>query len=470
MGTAASELRTRTVGRYALYSEIAAGGMATVHFGRLLGGAGFSRLVAVKRLYPHLAKDPDFAAMFIDEARLASRIRHPNVVQTLDVVRDNTELLVVMEYVHGIALSALLRAAKERGQRPPFGVVAAIVIGLLHGLDAAHAAQDEAGKPLGLVHRDVSPQNVLIGADGVARVLDFGVAKAAGRVRSTPSGEIRGKIAYMAPEQLRGVGATRQSDLYSASVVLWEALTARRLFDGDTEGSIVTRIFEGRIPPPSSVSEDVPIELDAITLRGLAREPERRFFSAQEMASALEASGVAATLTEVKRWIHQVADDMLAARADQIARIERPAGEEGREPTTARLLEGPSHRPTRRPSWLVLVSLGAFAACIAVAASLLRSHAPARPSARAPRGETPSLSPSVASAVSAPSAEPMPPTSEPSAAPTSPKSRVAAPRRGIRSADKRPTKAVAPMTKSLDCDPPYTIDSLGLHHMRAECL
>src|SRR5450432_3116813 len=184
----------RVIGRYALYGKLAAGGMATVHFGRLLGPAGFSRTVAIKRLHPQFAKDPEFVAMFLDEARLAARIHHPNVIATLDVVALEGELFLVLEYVQGESFASLLRAARDRRTPVPLPVVSAVMTGVLHGLHAAHEAKNERGEPLRLVHRDVSPHNVLVGADGVPRVLDFGIAKAAGRLQTTREGHLKGKL------------------------------------------------------------------------------------------------------------------------------------------------------------------------------------------------------------------------------------------------------------------------------------
>ncbi|HEV8244207.1 MAG TPA: serine/threonine-protein kinase, partial [Polyangiaceae bacterium] len=186
----------RSIGRYTLYGEIASGGMATVHVGQLSGPEGFSRTVAIKLLHKQYAKDPNFVDMFLDEARLAARIRHPNVVSTLDVVRVEDELFVVMDYVHGESLAHLVRAASVDGGHVPPRIASAILVGALLGLHAAHEATDGKGKPLSIVHRDVSPQNILVGIDGVARVADFGVAKAASRVHTTQGGEIKGKISY----------------------------------------------------------------------------------------------------------------------------------------------------------------------------------------------------------------------------------------------------------------------------------
>jgi len=204
----------RTIGRYTLYGEIAAGGMASVHIGRLVGPVGFLRTVAIKRLHPQYAKDPSFVDMFLDEARLAARIRHPNVVSTLEIVSMEDELFLVMDYVHGESLGRLSRAAADSGTRLPPRVVSSIMVGALLGLHAAHEATNEHGQHLSIVHRDVSPQNILVGTDGVARVADFGVAKAASRVHTTRGGDVKGKISYMAPEQLLQAEIDRRTDLY----------------------------------------------------------------------------------------------------------------------------------------------------------------------------------------------------------------------------------------------------------------
>jgi serine/threonine-protein kinase len=319
------------VGRYALYDAIAAGGMATVHYGRLLGPVGFSRTVAVKRLHAQFARDPEFVSMFLDEARLAARIRHPNVVPTLDVVATGGELFLVMEYVAGESLSRLVRTAAGFGTIVPPRIVIAIMCGVLRGLHAAHEATNERGEPLGIVHRDVSPQNVLVGIDGQARVLDFGVAKAAGRLQTTRDGKLKGKLAYMAPEQLRGKAVDRRVDIFAAATVLWEALTGRRLFRGDNEGAIVTKILEGSVEPPSSmVSADEADEasrtiiksIDDIVLKGLALQVADRYETARDMAIALERVAPPAGVAEVSEWVEHFAKDILVTRAQQVAEIE----------------------------------------------------------------------------------------------------------------------------------------------------
>jgi eukaryotic-like serine/threonine-protein kinase len=328
----------RIVGRYALYGRLATGGMATVHFGRLLGPVGFSRTVAIKRLHPQYAKDPEFVAMFLDEARLAARIQHPNVVATLDVVALEEELLLVMDYIRGEAFSRLLRAARKKGLEPPVSFVAAIVSGMLHGLHAAHEVTDERGQPLRVVHRDVSPQNVLVGVDGVARLLDFGVAKAGARVQVTKDGQVKGKLSYMSPEQLTSQPVDRRADLFAAGVVLWEALTGKRLFLADDTQEIIHRIVDLPVPAPSLLNPAVPPAFDAIVERALQKNPDARYSTAREFAVALEHAVTFMSPREVGEWVEEIAGDVLELREQALAELESyssvtelspPTGERG---------------------------------------------------------------------------------------------------------------------------------------------
>jgi serine/threonine-protein kinase len=310
------------VERYAIYDEIASGGMATVHFARLLGAQGFRRTVAAKRLLPHLTRDHDFSLMLIDEARLAARIRHPNVVSTLDVVQTDSELVLVMDYVHGESLSKLVRAAKTRGETVPLPITCAILIDTLHGLHAAHEANDERGQPLGIVHRDISPQNLLVGTDGITRIADFGIAKAAGRSQTTQDGSIKGKLSYMAPEQVTHGKVSRVTDVFAASVVLWELLTGQRLFEGGNQAESLFRVMSQPIPAPSSLVPSLPRELDRIVARGLSREPEQRFPTAREMALALEDCAPQIRPSEIASWVERIAQDSLARRSLLLSAIE----------------------------------------------------------------------------------------------------------------------------------------------------
>ncbi len=312
------------VGRYAVHDEIACGGMASVHMGRLLGAVGFARTVAIKRLHRQYARDPEFVSMLLDEARLASRIRHPNVVPTLDVIALDGELFLVMEYVHGVALSRALRHAFKSGIPIPPDVVVSIVLGALHGLHAAHEATNERGEALQIVHRDVSPQNIMIGSDGLARVLDFGVAKASWRVQTTRDGQLKGKLAYMAPEQVIGDPVGPWTDVYAMAIVLWEALTNRRLFgNGDREGLLARFLHESPITPPSELVPGLPPALDQVVQGGLAHDPRNRFHSALEMAEALEASYPAATTSQVARWAQATMGEDLEQYTARMSAIER---------------------------------------------------------------------------------------------------------------------------------------------------
>jgi eukaryotic-like serine/threonine-protein kinase len=309
------------VGRYALFAEIAHGGMATVHLGRLTGPAGFSRTVAIKQLHPNFAKDPEFVAMFMDEARLAARLHHPNVVSIIDVVAIADQLLLVMEYVPGDSLAALVRAECRAGTHADIRVVVKVLCDVLSGLHAAHEARNERGMPLNMVHRDVSPQNVLVGTDGAAHLIDFGVAKASGRLQSTRDGQLKGKIAYMAPEQVRNQGVDRRTDVYSASVVLWEALAGRRLIEGD-DGAMVYEVLEREFAPPSHFNRDVPPALDAVVMRGLCRDPSKRIQTALEMGELLEQAVSPASNMQVARWVEKMAHGTLLERARLVAEVE----------------------------------------------------------------------------------------------------------------------------------------------------
>jgi eukaryotic-like serine/threonine-protein kinase len=350
---------TREVGRYALHGIIASGGMATVHFGRMVGAVGFSRTVAIKRLHAHFASDPEFVSMFLDEARLAARIRHPNVIPTLDVVATSGELFLVMEYVPGETLARLSKQVRESGRQIPHRIVGCIVSGVLHGLHAAHEAKDERGQPLCIVHRDVSPQNVHVGTDGVARVLDFGVAKAAGRIQTTREGQIKGKLAYMAPEQLRGAAIDRSCDIYAVGVMLWELVTGQRLFFGDNEGVVVARVLEGKIPAPSTVvqqgartalSERTLTQLqrlDACILRAVNADPAKRFATARDMALELEACVQPSTSSQVGDWVENNATEILAERAAKVAEIESQQSSDpmDRPSDVQKLLRGEANEP-----------------------------------------------------------------------------------------------------------------------------
>jgi serine/threonine-protein kinase len=510
-----SSTEPRYIGRYALYDEIAAGGMATVHLGRLIGPVGFSRTVAIKRLHPQFAKDPEFVAMFLDEARLAARIRHPNVVPTLDVVALDHELFLVMEYVQGESLSRITRASIKHDAATPLPLVTTIMAGVLHGLHAAHEAKTEQGEALSIVHRDVSPQNVLVGIDGVPRVLDFGVAKAAHRAHATREGQVKGKIAYMAPEQLRSDHVDRRCDVYAASVVLWEAVTRKRLYQADTDARVMAMVLFEDPPAPSTLVPGINPELERIILRGLARDRDQRYATAREMAMDLENCLPVASASAIGGWVERLAGDTLGARARRVATIESSTSlpqiqlpdapsmavaasapiapsvpVEVDEPTLtissvndaaeqaavlSRVTTGAAGQaPSRsRGLFIGLAAGGAILVAVAFLAISSAKHGPeadaevhpqhpaataevpaaatASPVVNSVAGATPS---STASAVAAA------PTARASATPSAKPSTPAVAR----------ATPVAPAQPAKNCKPPYTTDGSGIRHMKPECL
>lgn len=301
------------VGRYLLHPPIARGGMATVHAARLMAVEGVSRLVAAKRLHPHYVDDPEFVAMFLDEARIASRLHHPNAVPVLDVIVGSGEVILVQEYVHGAPLSYLFKLALASGEPVPLPITLNIMSGVLAGLHAAHEATDEAGEPLGIVHRDVSPQNVLVSVDGIPRLADFGIAKARTCTHHTRYGFLKGKLPYMAPEQIRVEPVTRAADVYAAGVLLWELVVNRRFHDGRNDVDFVRAVVSGAMPTPTEALESqgnamakrrasVSL-LDPIIRRAMSMRPEVRYATAAEMAAALADVARSASALEVSDWV-----------------------------------------------------------------------------------------------------------------------------------------------------------------------
>lgn len=284
----ASSLAGRRLGRYEILARLASGGMAGVYVARAQGVAGFERLFAIKILHPHLAHEEEFITMFLDEARIAARIRHPNVVSTLDISdTQDAGYYLVMDYIEGDHLGALMRQAAQAEERLPIPDTFRIIIDALSGLGAAHELVDEAGQPFHLVHRDVSPQNILVSTDGISRLTDFGVAKAETRLATTREGEFKGKLAYMAPEHVSEGHSDQRSDLFAMGIVLWECLTGHRLFRAENQAATLNKVCLEPIPLVSS--KDPALEpFDAIVEKALQRNPDFRFQSAMEFVDAME--------------------------------------------------------------------------------------------------------------------------------------------------------------------------------------
>jgi serine/threonine protein kinase len=271
--------------------------MATIHVARLTGAEGFSRIVAAKRLHPEFIEDQEFVTMFLDEARIASKVHHPNVVPVLDVVTTGAEIVLVQEYVHGVPFNVLLKEVRKRKARVPLPIAVSIVAGALEGLHAAHEAKDELGNALQIVHRDVSPHNVIVSVEGTPRLLDFGVAKATLSAHVPREGTFKGKIAYTAPEQLMGK-TSLASDIYSAGVMLWEAIVGRRMHEGTPEQAVLTAVMKGDIPTITEALKDARegisdaewqhiLLLEPILIIALALDPADRFHTAADFERAI---------------------------------------------------------------------------------------------------------------------------------------------------------------------------------------
>lgn len=296
--------------------------MATIWIGHAADAPlPVTRPLAIKMLNAH-GSSPELITMFLDELAVATKVRHLNIVETIEVISTDDDLGLVMEYVEGETLSRLHRACREQNTMMPIPIAARIIVGALHGLQAVHEAKDERGRPLEIVHRDISPQNIVVGTDGIPRLLDFGVAKAAVRLQQTRTGQLKGKVAYMAPEQLETNEVSPLSDVYAMAIVLWEALTARRLFEAETEGQLIHRVLMGSAEAPSSVrGSDVPKELDLVVLKALSKSLHDRYPSARHFAGAIERATPLATTSEVSAFLQQIARKTLDVRARRVAKM-----------------------------------------------------------------------------------------------------------------------------------------------------
>lgn len=360
----------RMVGRYEILVRIASGGMATVYLARTRGTAGFERLFAVKLCHPHMLEQRAFVEMFLDEARVAALIHHPNVVPTVDLGTEE-QLFLVMEYVEGGALSRMLtRAFESAAKRLPTAVTLRIALDALAGLHAAHEVRASDGRLLQLVHRDLSPHNVIVGVDGLSRITDFGIARAEARLHQTTGVRLKGKLAYMSPEQLEGNSAEidRRADIFSAGVMLWEMLTGRRLFAAETPGAQAHALLNAPIPAPSMVHPELDRRLDPVILGALERDPDRRPATALELAESLEGVGLpAATHREVGELVGQLLAEDLQRLRDALA------AEPGSVTLPVRLRR-PRPPAPRRLLWLAVGLL--CAALVAIGVSLWLSSRP----------------------------------------------------------------------------------------------
>jgi tRNA A-37 threonylcarbamoyl transferase component Bud32 len=321
------------LGRYELIRRFASGGMAEVYLARAVGISGFEKIVALKRILPQYAQRENFVRMFLDEARLTAAIQHNNVAQVYDVGECDDGLFFAMEYVHGADLRTVFRTVWRRKDVMPLADALTVVIDAAAGLHAAHERTSSEGEPLGIIHRDVTPSNILVSFDGCVKLIDFGIAKAERRSSETETGRVKGKLGYMSPEQCRGRPLDRRSDVFSLGIVLFEATTGTRLFAGDSHYSVLRQIVDKDAPRPSSRRREYPPALEAIVMRALARNPADRYPSALAMQIDLEemarAGGIAISSAHLGAWMcellpERAAEPLVADTRIEVVVIGRP--------------------------------------------------------------------------------------------------------------------------------------------------
>ncbi|HEV3192630.1 MAG TPA: serine/threonine-protein kinase [Polyangiaceae bacterium] len=425
----------RDAGKYKLLAELGRGGMANVYLAVARGPNGFNKLVVLKCLRSDLASDQDLLAMFLDEARLAARLNHPHVVQTYEVGEYAGRPVIVMEYLEGQTLSNLLQRTKG-ANRLPLALHLRVIVDALEGLHHAHELADFAGKPLGLVHRDVSPQNVFVTFDGQVKVLDFGIAKAVNSQAQTTTGVLKGKVQYMAPEQMLGAKVDRRADLYAVGVMAWEAATGQRMWKGQTDLHVMNKVANDGVPSPRDVEPTLSPALEAIVLKALARDPDDRYATALEFGAELEAIidhlGTGASNRNLGKMVRDLFEDARAqTRAIVEAQLLEAADDDTDQhlipPNLVRISTRPEESPGLgtsstlarnalievRPKRRGLLAVGA-AVAIAAVVGLLIARSPRQAGPQAVPAIPPTIAP-VASA--APAALPPPTPSQPAAPP-----------------------------------------------------
>ena len=314
----------RRLGRYELIAPLATGGMAELYLGRLRGRGGFEKLVAIKRMKPHLSDDPGFVAMFLDEGRIAARLTHPNICQVYELGDEDGQLYMAMEYVPGIPLSTILAVLPQTRDGFDLRVAAGILIQVSDGVHFAHEHKTDSGGPAPIVHRDVSPTNLLVTAEGVCKLVDFGIAKVLTEVSQTRTGVLKGKPSYMAPEQIRAEPVDRRADVFALGVVLWECVAGRRLFQGDSDFLIWQQITQDAMPRLRDLRPEVPQALDDVVHRALAKDRDGRHETAREFAADVRRS--VATLggplepAALATYLSQLCGDAFASRARLVSR------------------------------------------------------------------------------------------------------------------------------------------------------
>ena len=453
--------RPSRYGRYEIVGALATGGMADLFLARQRGPSGFETLAVVKRIRPHLSANEEFVRLFLDEARLAAQLRHPNVVSVYDAGQERGEYFFVMEYVHGRDVRALLDVAAGHGRVITVDEAISIAVGVCAGLHHAHERTDAGGRPLGIVHRDISPSNVLVGFEGAVKLADFGIAKATQAATAEPgTNSLRGKLSYMSPEQCLGMPLDRRADLYALSVVLYELTTGARPYgEAPSEFLAMKQTLEAPVRPPSSLRPGYPEELERIVLRGLERDRDKRWWTARELQLELETFArrrqLAMSPVTLARLMEELFPDELHAWHDAQSRgtpladhvtkshtlsIDEP-GDTTTDPWAGAPAEAASASPRRDPR-RALVAVTLAIAIVASVAAVLVARRSSRPIAPPSQAAVVAPPPAPAQPAAPPGASPpeAPPPAE--AATTTAEPKPTARRRVVRVA-KKPARAPA---------------------------
>jgi len=310
--------QTYFLGRYRVVDEIGIGGMASVHLARMDGPGGFQKWVAIKRIHPHLVEDDSFITMFLDEARVAARISHPNVATVFELGKEADSFWIAMEYLHGEPLREIMRRTEELGTPMPPEIACRVIADAAEGLHAAHELLGKNGEKLNLVHRDVTPHNLFVTYDGATKVVDFGIAKFSSRMASTRAGTLKGKLAYMSPEQVAGEPIDRRTDIFALGVVLWELTTGQRLFRMDSDLDTLAKVQDCNVPRPSTIVRGYPLELERVVLKALAKNKNERYRTAREFSRALQSMlmkrGLFIASDEVSAYVRSIFGDRIQKR------------------------------------------------------------------------------------------------------------------------------------------------------------
>jgi serine/threonine protein kinase len=343
-------------GKYYLLERINVGGMAEVFKAKTFGVEGFERLLAVKRILPNIAEDEEFITMFIDEAKIAVQLQHANIAQIFDLGKVDESFFIALEYVHGRDLRSIFDRMRNKGDSLPIAMASYVIMQVCEGLDYAHNKRDAQGRELNLVHRDISPQNVLIGYEGEVKLIDFGIAKAAGKASKTQAGILKGKFGYMSPEQVRGLPIDRRSDIFAVGIVLYELLTGERLFIGESDFSTLEKVRNVEIMPPSSYNKKIPQELERVVLKALARDPDDRYANAidlhDDLQSFLYSVGEFFSRKDLAAWMKktfamEIEEDN--AKIEEYRQLLPPVAASGAEVSRRAAVGGTGVKPPPKP-------------------------------------------------------------------------------------------------------------------------